>query len=88
MKRWTRFGILSSTLKELGREAADPELYRAKTMALDSRVFWEKVPIEKLVRHGFQMWKRARTFRILPPEDIALRNRIRGGEREVCLKIR
>ena len=81
LKRWNRFGILSNTLKELGREAADPPLQYARAMALDSRAFWERVAIEKLVHHGLQMWKRDRPQVKLSPADLSLRDRIRGGVR-------
>jgi len=50
--------VLVSTLIQLGHELGDPALLHAKAMALDSRAFWERVAIEKLVRHGFQIWKR------------------------------
>jgi hypothetical protein len=81
VKHCHRFRVLATTLQQLGHEAADPILQYSKAMALDTRSFWEQVAIEKLVHHGFQMWKRDHHRLMLRPEDIALRKRIRGEDR-------
>jgi hypothetical protein len=73
--------VLATTLQQLGHEAADPMLQYLKMMVLNTRSFWERVAIEKLVRHGFKMLKRDYPIKRLAANDIALRNRIRGGER-------
>jgi uncharacterized protein len=56
-------------------------LQHAKEMALQSRDFWERAPVDKYARHGFQLWKRTHPKRRLHPEDVALIKRIRGDER-------